>query len=180
MTTASPTPPPTPNSNFLLRDKILFGWYPTDPSSSGIYSNNIDSILKTGREVFVNLTTSHERAQLYNYIPRVKECVKNPIFLSFEIPDLGIPQDLPEFCKFILQLKSILNEGKNIYLHCRGGHGRSGLVTACLLISLDMSPEDALFEVKLSHSTREYYPDFPCPQTKEQIEFVKAFPQEFC
>lgn len=35
----------TPNSNYLLDDKIMFGWYPGPES---------DEILETKRDVFVN------------------------------------------------------------------------------------------------------------------------------
>ena len=43
--------PPTPNSNYLLDDRIMFGWYPGGPDSNGNYSNNITDILSIGRDV---------------------------------------------------------------------------------------------------------------------------------
>lgn len=168
-------PGPTPNSNYLLEDRILFGWYVTDPASSGNYSNNVDLLIKTNRDVFINLTTSAERQGFYDYIPRVKSQIPDAMFLSFEIPDCGIPQDLTSFTKFILELKGLFDQGKKLFIHCRGGHGRSGLVTACLLISMNWTAENALFEVKMSHLSRMYYPEYPCPQTEEQVEFVKNF-----
>ena len=167
--------PPTPNSNYLLGNRILFGWAPSQPGSTGQYSNNIELLVQTNRDVFVNLMTSQETQTLYNYVPFVKSSKPDTVFLSYEIPDCGIPHDKSSFTQFILNLKDLFDEGKTFYIHCRGGHGRSGLVTACLLIAMSYSPSDALFEVKLSHLTREYIPDYPCPQTQEQVEFVKSF-----
>lgn len=62
-----------------------------------------------------------------------------------------------------------------MYIHCRGGHGRSGLVCACLLIRVGHSADKALELVSVAHHTRSNLPTFPCPQTGAQVEFVKQF-----
>lgn len=164
---------PTPNSNYLINDKIMFGWYPTDPKSHGIYSNNIEHLISTGRNVFINLTTRDERSFLYKYMDVVASKSQNPIFIHYEIEDSKIPTDMKSFREFINLLVSLKDH--NLYIHCRGGHGRSGVVAACLLINMGYSNEDALDIVSKSHKTREYIPNYPCPQTEEQILFVKSY-----
>lgn len=167
---------PTPNSNYLIDDKIMFGWYPMDPNTQGLCSNNIEQLIKSERNVFVNLTTLEERKNLYKYIDNVISKVNNPIFIHYEIPDQDVPKNLQSFKDFIELLYSLyFIENKKLYIHCRGGHGRSGVVAACLLIRMGYSNKNALELVSEAHKTREYIPNYPCPQTTEQIDFVKKY-----
>lgn len=166
--------PPTPNCNYLLDERIMFGWYP-GPPEHGEMSNDVNAILETGRTVFVNLTSKHEIAILHNYIPCVQNSVFNPIFIHYPIPDQGLPSDLSSYKKFLELLCFLVNQNEKIYIHCRGGHGRSGIVAACLLIHLGYSNEDALEMVSTAHKTRAYIPDYPCPQTEDQCVFVRKY-----
>ena len=75
----------------------------------------------------------------------------------------------------IQHLHFLLNQGHKLYIHCRGGHGRSGIVSACLLIHMGYTNEQALDLVGKFHKTRTYLPDFPCPQTQQQVEFIKSY-----
>lgn len=165
---------PTPNCNYLLDERLMFGWYP-GPEETGLYSNNIYKLLETGRNVFVNLTSKQETKDLYHYIPIVIEKVCDPIFIHYSINDCGLPTDSKSYRKLIDLLHLLVQQGKKLYIHCRGGHGRSGIVAACLLIHMGYSNDEALDCVSKAHKTREYIPDYPCPQTEEQVEFVKCY-----
>ena len=165
---------PTPNCNYLLDDRIMFGWYPWS-TSTGPFSNNIEDILKTGRTVFVNLTSISERCSFFNYIPLVVEKVNAPIFIHYPIEDQGLPSDIDSYIKLITLLHSLVIKGDKLYIHCRGGHGRSGIVAACLLIHMGYDNNEALDLISKAHKTRSYIPDYPCPQTKEQVQFVSQY-----
>jgi protein-tyrosine phosphatase len=171
---------PTPNANYLLdpysndNECIMFGWYPT-PNNDGMLSNSIHALLSTGRNTFVNLVSMEERSSLFDYTSIVMRHVSNPIFIYYEIPDQRLPSDLNSYRELIQHLHTLVNEGRRIYIHCRGGHGRSGIVAACLLIHMGYSSEEALVLVSNAHKTREYIPDYPCPQTADQVEFVRNY-----
>ena len=167
-------PNPTPNCNYLLDERIMFGWYPCY-TSTGPLSNNVKDILKTGRNVFVNLTSIKERSELYNYIPDVLNVVEAPIFINYPIKDVGLPLDIDSYIKLIDLLHLLVVRGDKLYIHCRGGHGRSGIVAACLLIHMGYSNQEALDLVSKAHKTRSYIPDYPCPQTEEQAQFVRQY-----
>jgi len=165
---------PTPNCNYLLDDRIMFGWYP-GPDNKGNHSNSIHDILATGRTVFVNLTTHSEKTSLYNYIPAVIDKISDPIFIHYSMDDGGLPVDYNSYKSLIKHLTYLVEQNNKIYIHCRGGHGRSGIVAACLLIHMGYNNNEALTMVSNAHKTRLYIPDYPCPQTPEQVEFVKNY-----
>jgi protein tyrosine phosphatase len=169
--------PPTPNCNYLLDERIMFGWYP-GPDNNGQCSNSIHDILATGRTVFVNLTSYNEITSLYNYGPSVLTTVRNPIFIYHQMDDGTSPSnssDIISYKALIKHLHHLVEQNYKIYIHCRGGHGRSGIVAACLLIHMGYSNEEALEMVSAAHKTRAYIPDYPCPQTPEQVQFVKNY-----
>lgn len=166
--------PPTPNCNYLLDDRIMFGWYP-GPDNIGNYSNSIHDVLATGRTVFVNLTSYGEKTCLYNYIPTVIDLVTNPVFIHYAIEDCGLPTDIISYKALIRHLHYLIQENNKIYIHCKGGHGRSGIVAASLLIHMGYTSDEALSMVSAAHRTRTYIPDYPCPQTPAQVQFVKEY-----
>ncbi len=56
-----------------------------------------------------------------------------------------------------------------VYLHCRGGCGRTGVIIGCYLVEQGLRPDDALERV---HELTRALWSKPCPETPEQIEMV--------
>jgi len=54
-------------------------------------------------------------------------------FLHHPIADYGIPADAWSFRTWLSQLLDELARGRGLYLHCRGGLGRTGTAFGCLL-----------------------------------------------
>jgi len=74
---------------------------------------------------------------------------------------------------------SLVNQLENnkLYIHCRGGHGRAGLVVACLLCSIyDYPPEKSIELTSKYHSERLVMRDkwrkIGSPQTRLQRSFI--------
>jgi protein-tyrosine phosphatase len=67
-----------------------------------------------------------------------------------------------------------ISDGKNIYLHCFGGKGRTGLVVGCYLARHGMPGVKAL---QVIQELRKGLPDAakPSPETDEQIRMVKEW-----
>jgi protein-tyrosine phosphatase len=150
----------------------MFGQYPTSP---GTICNPIENLIKTGRNVFVNVTCSHERWNDFDYVPYVTERVDDPVFVEYPITDGRAPQDPESFKQLMIQLHSLFKEGKRLYIHCFGGHGRCAVVTGCLLIHLGYQPEETLKLLKEAHGTRSKGAREVCPQTAEQIRFIQGY-----
>lgn len=85
--------------------------------------------------------------------------------LRFPIVDLGIPSDASSFKAFVEDLKNLYQSGATFTVHCVGGLGRTGLLTAILLQELHgYSPQDSVKAVREARTGT--------IQTREQEQFV--------
>lgn len=64
---------------------------------------------------------------------------------DFTAPDAGFERRWPAILDRLL---SHLSAGERVLVHCRGGKGRSGTVTAALLVAGGMAPEAAILAVR--------------------------------
>jgi protein-tyrosine phosphatase len=79
------------------------------------------------------------------------------------IDDFSIPKDPESFHKDVRSIVLLLARGKNIYVHCFSGHGRTGLAVLSLLLYLGIDKDKARQDV------REHIGG---PETQEQLEFA--------
>lgn len=113
--------------SFFIKNKALFGSYPTQESVEELEGNGVRH--------FINLTYDDENlitkyTTKYNYI-------------SYPIVDQHVPTNWQSCAKFILNICDIikhLDGDDKIYIHCKGGHGRSGVIVACILCHMFQRP----------------------------------------
>jgi predicted NAD-dependent protein-ADP-ribosyltransferase YbiA (DUF1768 family) len=77
----------------------------------------------------------------------------------------------------LYQIIKSLKDNQKMYIHCKGGHGRSGIVVACVLcLYLKIPPEYALDLTRFYHQQRKEMRDkwrrIGSPQTTLQKEVV--------
>ncbi len=158
---------PTPTSNWLIDGQLLCGAYP-DPDT--LYH---EKIMSTGIDTFVCLQTESELKKFRPYLP----LPKGIDYLAFPIEDRGIADD-QKLIVFIGQLVNLLKAGKKLYVHCYGGHGRTGIIMS-LLISrfLEIDIDLALKKIRQSHRQRTLNGLKKTPQGKIQVEQVKRVSQ---
>lgn len=109
----------------LLPNQIYFGPFPNQLM--------IDSLLKENFNLIVDLTKNEENYENKNEYDK-SSCLDQ--YISFPIYDGKVPECEIKYCSFILYLKKCVLENKKIYIHCRGGHGRSSMVCVSLLFTL--------------------------------------------
>jgi hypothetical protein len=154
-------------SSEFIKDKALFGSYPTQ--------ENVYDFENIGVRHFIDLTSSSEKnvspyKTQYNYI-------------RYPIADQKVPTNWKSFSRFIVSISEIilsLKGTEKIYIHCKGGHGRSGVVVSCLLCYMyNISPEESLEKTSFCHSKRKIMKDkwrkIGSPQTRMQKNFVLKF-----
>lgn len=127
---------------FFIPDKACFGAFPTDQKIQLLHSLGINLV--------IDLTLPNENKCVpYNKISGIE-------YLHYPIDDKGIPKSKFDFAIFLHKIMIQLRDyGKKLYVHCKGGHGRSGLFAACLLCLMNgFSSYEAIKHVSLAHSKR--------------------------
>ncbi len=118
-------------------------------------------------DVVVSLLESDEEGQL-DLVDEPKAAQANGInFVSFPIPDRGVPASTPAAISLMARLARELEEGKNVLVHCRQGIGRSGLIAAGILATSGMNPDEAIRAVSAARG-------FSIPETHDQKLWVQG------
>ncbi|GAB4113659.1 MAG: cyclin-dependent kinase inhibitor 3 family protein [Sandaracinaceae bacterium] len=64
--------------------------------------------------------------------------------LRYPIRDVDVPTDMDHHAEVVNAILAWIQRGKTTVVHCRGGHGRTGLVVATVLVALGHSARDAI------------------------------------
>ena len=96
------------------------------------------------------------------------------IYRNFPIPNGGVPteQQLNDIMDLI---KSYHQNGKSVYIHCVGGHGRSGTIAAIYIGKLyRLNGTKAIEVIETLHNSRKDMgrKRAPAPETKSQVSFI--------
>jgi len=121
---------------------------------------------RAGIDVVVSLLESDEADQL-GLLEESKVAEENGIrFISFPIPDRGVPASVKAAVSLMANIAGALEEGKNVAVHCRQGVGRSGLIAAAVLATSGITPEDAIKAVSFARG-------LAVPETSDQRVWVQ-------
>jgi protein-tyrosine phosphatase len=99
---------------------------------------------RAGIDIVVSLLEKNEAAQLGLDREGDAAEAKGIHFISFPIPDRGVPASISDVLSLFGNLARALEEGKNVAVHCRQGVGRSGLIAAGLLVTSGVGIEEAI------------------------------------
>src|SRR5260370_39753615 len=114
------------------------------PRGGDWLEDEFSGLRRAGIDMIVALLEEDEAAQL-DLAGEAKAAEANGLrFISFPIPDRGVPASTSAAVSLIASIAGALEEGKNVAVHCRQGIGRSGLIAAGVLIKSGMSPARAL------------------------------------
>ena len=157
------------DASYFVKNKALFGGYPIQRAVEE-YENN-------GVRYFINLTEDGEKG--------IQPYKTKYTYIHYPIKDRRIPSDWKGFAEFIINVSDIIKrldveKGEKLFLSCKGGHGRSGVVVACLLCYIyNISPSDAIAKTTRYHGMRKHMRDkwrkIGAPQTRSQKHFVSKF-----
>lgn len=132
------------SSSFFIENKALFGSYPNQ--------DKVNILENEGVRWFVNLTNNNEHNTNVYHVSNKSHII------VFDICDRKPPNNMLFYSIFINNLIKIINslcDGEKMYIHCRGGHGRSGMVVATILkIYFNMSIYEAIEKTNIYHRMR--------------------------
>jgi len=154
------------NTSYFINNKALFGSYPSQES--------INILEEHGVRYFIDLTMNNEISE--EYITKYKH-------INYPIKDMDIPTNWKTYACFLIEIISIikdLKKNEKIYIHCRGGHGRAGIVVASILCYMyRMEPLQAIETTTIYHNNRltmrEKWRIMGSPQTLKQKKFILRY-----
>jgi hypothetical protein len=145
--------PPRPNDNtYWVTDSFVAGEYPADKRGEA------ESRIKLRQAMLKEEATKKKIPVRYRRL---------------SIQDFGVPSK--EEMKTILDtIDSALVDNKKVYVHCRGGIGRTGTTVGCFLARHGNTGEEALDEVsRLFQFSNRSYESSSSPETNAQMNFVR-------
>jgi protein-tyrosine phosphatase len=118
----------------------------------------------------VSLLESHERVELALEDEEPQCATREIEFVSFPIPDRGVPNSIGEAVRLTDAIAARLEDGDAVAIHCRAGIGRSSLIAACVLVRSGLDTASAFKAIEQARGLR-------VPDTEEQRVWVDAFPR---
>lgn len=160
-------------SNWVIPGILMCGPTPGPSSYCPVidpfdYQENMDNIIADGINTFVCLQIELN-PDTYKYLIRSANDVR---ILHFPIKDETAPSK-QTFLTHMTQLLDMIREGRRIYIHCAGGHGRTSLYVACILACLYKEMrhfESVMYYVQSVHDMRK----------KQKIQFYGLLPCMIC
>ena len=126
---------------------------------------SIANIARLGIKLVVSLLEPGEARTLGLEGERLEVKSYGMEFISFPIPDMGLPASVLDFASLTKALFAQVNAGSNTLVHCRAGIGRSGLLSAGVLLHAGMDPEEAFAYVSKMRGIR-------VPETPDQHDWL--------
>jgi ADP-ribosylglycohydrolase len=160
---------PLPNCYWVLPGRLLAGEYPggVNPAQT---RERLRRLFDAGVDCFVDLTRPGELAPYHLALPLNVDHVSKPI------PDHSVPESGEHMAEILECLAGALRARRTVYLHCRAGIGRTGMVAGCLLVERGLAGDAALGELNRLWQQSERSRQWPSiPETAEQIEYVRGW-----
>jgi len=108
---------------------------------------------REGIDIVFSLLTSEEAKGLGLEDEAKHVKARGMQFVSFPIPDREVPDSDTKVAAALERLDADLSAGRNVVIHCRQGVGRSGLISAALLVMKGFTPEVAIKSLSASRGT---------------------------
>src|SRR5690348_16390546 len=137
----------------------------TRPRGGDWLEDEISGWRKAGLDVVVSLLEEDETEQLELSDEGAVAKSNGVRFVSFPIPDRGVPASTREALQLFSTIATALEEGKNVAVHCRQGIGRSGLIAAGVLLRSGLAVEKAIEVVSAARGET-------VPETSTQLQWI--------
>ena len=168
---------PIQNSYWVIPGRFKAGEHPAIGSTDGT-KLKIRWLMGQGINFIVDLTESGEADVDYPiFIQNEASSVNTQItYKRFPIQDWHTPSQ-EKMVEIIETIDAALFEGENIYLHCYGGLGRTGITVGCYLVSHGFLGDEALDKIMKLRSeiqgTKKISPE-TVVQRKMVMEWIKG------
>ena len=149
---------------------IYAGEYPGDKNAE-IAKRKIEHMYHFGIRHFIDLTEEGELRPYAHLLP------SDATYTRFPIKDCSAPTSVERVRRLLQRIEDFKKTNGYVYVHCRGGVGRTGTIVACYLSQNCEEPDlKHTLEVlrgNFSEMPKSAYRNIP--ETKAQIDFIEQF-----
>ena len=168
---------PMPNSYWVDPGRFAAGEYPGARRRKEAAAR-LRTLLGAGVDCFIDLTQPDEGLAPYAGIAAQEasrlgtECVHE----RHSIVDMDVPRSQQQTAGILDAIDKALDDGKNVYVHCWGGIGRTGTVVGCWLVRHGMTGDEALAQIaQWWQGMDKRYRHPRSPQTTQQRRYVRSW-----
>lgn len=162
--------PPLENSYWVVPGRLLGGEHPC-ADNAGETQERLHRLTEAGINYFIDLTQPGETQEYRARLPKESHYLRCPI------ADTTVPEEFAQMHEIQLRIRNALTLGRRIYVHCRAGIGRTGLVLGCYLAEGGIDGAAALKKLNELWQQSERAKSWPTvPQTDEQADYIRSWP----
>jgi ADP-ribosyl-[dinitrogen reductase] hydrolase len=162
-------PTPLRNSYWVVPGKVLAGEHPGGTNVEAT-RERLQRLIAAGVECFMDLTDPRE---LKPYDPELPFSIE---YLRKPIGDHSVPSKRAHMTEILDCIQDAVESGRCVYVHCRAGIGRTGMVIGCLLVERGLQGEAALDELNRLWQQSERSKNWgSVPETDQQVDFVRSW-----
>lgn len=162
---------PLPNSYWVIPGRLLGGEYPIGSDYSDARAR-LARFREAGINYFIDLTEKGELPAYRHLLPVYTRYQDSPI------ADSRLPASVTQVQGLLSDIRFAVEAKRCIYVHCRQGIGRTGLVLGCYLADAAGDGISALKELNQLWQQSERAKSWPTiPQTTEQADYIRRWPK---
>jgi hypothetical protein len=164
------------NTYWVKPGQLLAGEYPGDRDEKTAVAK-LNALSDCGVTSFIDLTVANESGlKPYAHLLPAVFGSRPTTYARFPIVDLGVPSSKSQMVTILDAIDGAIKKGDKVYVHCRGGVGRTGTVVGCYLARHGLPGDKALAEVKRLWKGCEKSDTNPrSPETNAQREYVRGW-----
>ena len=163
------------NTYWVVPGRFAAGEYPGAASRQQA-AGRLRTLLRAGVDHFINLTERHEPLEPYAGIAAQEagQLDMTVVHARHPIGDMRVPRRPQQTADILDAIDEALADGRNVYVHCWGGIGRTGTVVGCWLVRHGMTGDEALAQIaEWWRGMEKRYIHPRSPQTREQRNYIR-------
>ena len=163
------------NTYWVVPGRFAAGEYPGATNRQRA-AGRLRTLLRAGIDHFINLTERHEPLEPYAKVAAQEagQLGMEVVHARHPIGDMRVPRRPQQTADILDAIDEALADGRNVYVHCWGGIGRTGTVVGCWLVRHGMTGDEALDQIaEWWQDVEKSYIHPRSPQTRDQRNYVR-------